>query len=206
MYDDVPTERIEEVIKTVRLEERIDDRISKYSLGMRQRLGIAQAIIHKPKLLVLDEPTNGLDPSGIKELRDIFKDLAHNKGCSVFVSSHMLAELELMCDRVCVIDRGVVVGNMTMDDVHSSSVGEKLRYTFVTDDGAKTAEILSSVGFEASSDGEKTFADLSHEGAADAASMLTTAGVRIYAMIPETKSLEDAFMEITKNDAGGVGM
>ncbi len=206
MYDDVPTERIEEVIKTVRLEERIDDRISKYSLGMRQRLGIAQAIIHKPKLLVLDEPTNGLDPSGIKELREIFKDLAHNKGCSVFVSSHMLAELELMCDRVCVIDRGVVVGNMTMDDVHSSSVGEKLRYTFVTDDGAKTAEILSSVGFEASSDGEKTFADLSHEGAADAASMLTTAGVRIYAMIPETKSLEDAFMEITKNDAGGVGM
>ena len=194
MYDDVPTERIEEVIKTVRLEERIDDRISKYSLGMKQRLGIAQAIIHKPKLLVLDEPTNGLDPSGIKELRDIFKDLAHNKGCSVFVSSHMLAELELMCDRVCVIDRGVVVGNMTMDDVHSSSVGEKLRYTFVTDDGAKTAEILSSGGFEASSEGEKTFADLSHEGAADAASMLTTAGVRIYAMIPETKSLEDAFM------------
>ena len=95
---------------------------------------------------------------------------------------------------------------MTMDDVHSSSVGEKLRYTFVTDDGAKTAEILSSGGFEASSEGEKTFADLSHEGAADAASMLTTAGVRIYAMIPETKSLEDAFMEITKNDAGGVGL
>lgn len=202
MYDDVPTERIEEVIKTVRLEERIDDRISKYSLGMRQRLGIAQAIIHKPKLLILDEPTNGLDPSGIKELRDIFKDLAHNKGCSVFVSSHMLAELELMCDRVCVIDRGVVVGNMTMDDVHSSSVGEKLRYTFVTDDGAKTAEILSSVGFEASSEGEKTFADLSHEGAADAASMLTSAGVRIYSMIPETKSLEDAFMEITKERCG----
>ena len=78
MYDDVPTERIEEVIKTVRLEERIDDRISKYSLGMRQRLGIAQAIIHKPKLLILDEPTNGLDPSGIKELRDIFKDLARS--------------------------------------------------------------------------------------------------------------------------------
>lgn len=110
----------------------------------------------------------------------------------------MLAELELMCDRVCVIDRGVVVGNMTMDDVHSSSVGEKLRYTFVTDDGAKTAEILSSVGFEASSEGEKTFADLSHEGAAEAASMLTSAGVRIYSMFRKRNPLRMRLWEITK--------
>ena len=87
MREGVTEERIKEVVELVRLSNRINDKVSKYSLGMRQRLGVAQAILHRPKLLILDEPTNGLDPQGIKELRDILKELAHKEGTCVVVSS-----------------------------------------------------------------------------------------------------------------------
>lgn len=148
MYVDVDKSRIDEVVSIVRMEERIDDKISKYSLGMKQRLGIAQAILHKPKLLVLDEPTNGLDPAGIKDLRDIFKKLAHEEDCSVFVSSHMLAELELMCDRVCVIDRGKIIGDMTMEEIHASKNGDGIKYTHETDDAEKAAGVAEKMGMK----------------------------------------------------------
>ena len=122
MYDDVPRERIDELIKLVRLEARADDKIAKYSLGMRQRLGLAQALLNHPKLLVLDEPTNGLDPAGIKELRDILKELSHTENVSVFISSHQLAELDLMCDRVGILDRGVLLRTMSIEEVRSAGV------------------------------------------------------------------------------------
>ncbi len=126
MYDDPPSkEYIDSLVRTVRLESRIHDKISKYSLGMRQRLGVAQALLGKPKLLILDEPTNGLDPEGIRFLRDMLKDLAHNQGVAVFVSSHMLAELELMCDRVYVIDKGVVVGTHILNEKTAGTVEEE---------------------------------------------------------------------------------
>ncbi len=99
-------ERIEEVVKLVRMETRIHEKVSKYSLGMRQRLGIAQALLRKPDLLILDEPTNGLDPAGIREMRDYLREVAQKENTAVFVSSHMLAEMELMCDRVAIIQKG----------------------------------------------------------------------------------------------------
>ena len=102
MYDGIKEEQIDSAVRTVRLENRINDKVKKYSLGMRQRLGVAQAILHDPNLLILDEPTNGLDPNGIKELRDNLRHLA-DKGAGVLVSSHQLAEMELMCDRVVII-------------------------------------------------------------------------------------------------------
>ena len=108
LYKGVSKERIDEVVKLVKLENRIKDKVSKYSLGMRQRLGIAQAIIHKPNLLILDEPTNGLDPEGIKDLRDLLKDLA-SKGMSILISSHNLSELESFCNKVCIIQNGKVI-------------------------------------------------------------------------------------------------
>src|SRR5690606_9995315 len=91
------------------MESRIHDKVKRYSLGMRQRLGVAQAILHRPKLLVLDEPTNGLDPQGIRELRDYLRALAREEGTTVFVSSHLLSEMELMCDTVAVIQQGRLV-------------------------------------------------------------------------------------------------
>ena len=103
MYKGVSKERIDEIIKMVGLEKRIDDKVSKYSLGMRQRLGIAAALVHKPNLLILDEPTNGLDPEGIKELRDLLKRLAKTEKMGILISSHNLLELESFVTDVCLI-------------------------------------------------------------------------------------------------------
>lgn len=108
MQPGVDTARIAEVVDTVRLDQRIHDKVSTYSLGMRQRLGIAQALLGRPRLLILDEPTNGLDPKGIKELREFVRTLAE-EGLAVFVSSHLLSEIQLLCDRVAIISKGRVL-------------------------------------------------------------------------------------------------
>lgn len=108
MYN-VSSSKIDEVVKLVKLEGRIKDKVSKYSLGMRQRLGIAQALINSPNLLILDEPTNGLDPEGIKELRDLLKNLAKKENIAVLISSHNLAELDSFCNKVCIIQNGTII-------------------------------------------------------------------------------------------------
>ncbi|WP_249716076.1 ABC transporter ATP-binding protein [Paenibacillus sp. J31TS4] len=108
MLPGVGSERIREVVAIVGMEKRIHDKVKTYSLGMRQRLGIAQALLGNPKLLILDEPTNGLDPQGIKEMRQFIRRLAET-GLSVFVSSHLLSEIQLMCDRVAIISQGTVI-------------------------------------------------------------------------------------------------
>ncbi|UVI33698.1 ABC transporter ATP-binding protein [Paenibacillus spongiae] len=116
MQRDIGSERIREVVDIVRLEQRIHDKVKTYSLGMRQRLGIAQALLGRPKLLILDEPTNGLDPKGIKELREFIRMLA-NEGMSLFISSHLLSEIQLMCDRVAIISSGRVLAVGTVDEL-----------------------------------------------------------------------------------------
>ncbi|MDT0123472.1 ABC transporter ATP-binding protein [Paenibacillus sp. RRE4] len=108
MQPGVDHDRIQEVVNIVRLDQRIHDKVRTYSLGMRQRLGIAQALLGRPRLLILDEPTNGLDPKGIKELREFIKQLA-SEGMAVFVSSHLLSEIQLLCDRVAIISAGRVL-------------------------------------------------------------------------------------------------
>ena len=115
--DGVNDERIEEIVRIVGLENRIREKVKRYSLGMKQRLGVAQAIMHRPKLLILDEPTNGLDPAGIKELRDMLKQLAHNENVGVFVSSHLLSEMQLMCDRVGIISNGKLLAVKSLSEV-----------------------------------------------------------------------------------------
>ena len=107
--DGVGKNEIDEAVDLVRLNKRINDKVKKYSLGMKQRLGVAQAILHRPKLLVLDEPTNGLDPAGIKEFREMIKHLSKEFDMSVLVSSHILSEVEQLCNRVMIIDRGKMV-------------------------------------------------------------------------------------------------
>ena len=124
LYKEVDNSRIDEVIKLVKLENRIDDKVSKYSLGMRQRLGIAQALLHAPNLLILDEPTNGLDPEGIKELRDLLKTLAEQENMAILISSHNLAELETFCNKVSIIKNGVIIETNNVADI-KNSVGEK---------------------------------------------------------------------------------
>lgn len=104
----ISKEDVNETIKLVGLEDRIDDKVKKYSLGMKQRLGLAASLLSKPKLLILDEPTNGLDPSGILDFREVVKKAAKEKGMAVFISSHILSEVQHLCDRVAFINHGTI--------------------------------------------------------------------------------------------------
>lgn len=103
-----------EVVELVGLQARIQDKVKTYSLGMRQRLGIAQAMLNSPKLLILDEPTNGLDPAGIREMRQFIRKLAEEEGMSVLVSSHLLGEIQQLCDRVAIIKSGEIIKTDTV--------------------------------------------------------------------------------------------
>src|SRR5690625_3441861 len=118
MIPGVTTERVQEVIKLVGLEKPIKTKVNKYSLGMRQRLGIAQALLHSPSVLILDEPTNGLDPTGIREIRRYIRRLAVEDNVSVIVSSHLLSEIELMCDRIGIIQNGELIA---IKDLHEKA-------------------------------------------------------------------------------------
>lgn len=120
MQAGITPERIAEVVEIVGMDKRIHDKVKTYSLGMRQRLGIAQALLGRPKLLILDEPTNGLDPLGIKELREFIRRLADG-GMSLFISSHLLSEIQLMCDRVAIIARGEVIAVGDVDELVSQA-------------------------------------------------------------------------------------
>jgi len=113
----ITQQRINDVVDMVGLHNRINDRANTYSLGMRQRLGIAQAIMSKPKLLILDEPTNGLDPSGMTEFRILIRKLAYEEGMTVFVSSHLLMEIQQMCDVVSIIKQGSVIKTANVQDI-----------------------------------------------------------------------------------------
>ena len=121
MREGVTEERIKEVVELVRLSNRINDKVSKYSLGMRQRLGVAQAILHRPKLLILDEPTNGLDPIGIAEVRDFIKTLSIERGKTILISSHILSEIALLADDIGIIDHGVLLEENSMNELQKKN-------------------------------------------------------------------------------------
>ena len=196
MYDGIKEEQIDSAVRTVRLENIINDKVKKYSLGMRQRLGVAQAILHDPNLLILDEPTNGLDPNGIKELRDNLRHLA-DKGAGVLVSSHQLAEMELMCDRVVIIENGVVTTTMNITDINKQTEDDILSYLFETDNNQRAAEILKEKQIENSIEKDRLKLNLTKLDASDILKILINAEIKIYSMQYEHKSLEEAFLELT---------
>lgn len=117
----IKKEQILKIVKLVKLENKIYEKVKKYSLGMKQRLGLAVSLLHSPKLLILDEPTNGLDPEGIRELRELLKKIAHEDNVAVFVSSHLLSEMQLMCDKVAIINNGKIVKVESMDSIKNES-------------------------------------------------------------------------------------
>ncbi len=121
-------EYIEKMIKFVKLEDRIDDKVKKYSLGMKQRLGLANALIKRPKLLILDEPTNGLDPLGIKELRGILRKISREENISILISSHILSEVENICDRILIIDEGKVNSEFGIEEVKYKNISLEDEY------------------------------------------------------------------------------
>jgi ABC-2 type transport system ATP-binding protein len=135
----VDKKRIYEVLEMVGLQHRTNDKVGTYSLGMRQSMGIAQALLSKPKLLILDEPTNGLDPAGIADFRQLVRKLAYEEGMAVFVSSHILAEIQLMCDTVSIVKQGEVIRTVKVEEILSDNVIE-----WQLTEVGKATEILTS--------------------------------------------------------------
>ena len=202
MYDDVNLETMEWAIDSVGLKDRIDEKISRYSLGMRQRLGIAQALLHSPKLLVLDEPTNGLDPEGIKGFREFLTYLAHEKGISILISSHMLAELDCLCDRVGVINGGKIIGVQTMEQIRHYGE-ETVCYKIVVDNALAAYEFFKSNDIKSTAIAECTFKlEISEERADTLLSDLIAMGIKVKAFSPIEKTLEEAFIQIVSESGG----
>ncbi|EKZ0312839.1 TPA: ABC transporter ATP-binding protein [Listeria monocytogenes] len=191
MDSSIKKERIQEVTELVGLEKRINDRVSTYSLGMRQRLGIAQALLSNPKLLILDEPTNGLDPSGIHEMRDFIRALARNEGISVLVSSHLLSEIELLCDRVAIMTDGTIIKTDQVSHLLSSRA--QLRWRVTPIEQAKA--FLESVT-EVEVDGEYLVTAMNEESA-EWNEQLVAKGIKVHEIDKRKPSLEDLFLELT---------
>ena len=192
-----PERDIGEVLRIVRLDGQKGKRTAHYSLGMKQRLGLAAALLGFPRLLILDEPTNGLDPAGIKEFRDLLRGLAHTQGLAVLVSSHILQEMQLMCDRVGIISKGCLKQVATMEELTHAGRGGVYRYT------ARPMETFRQLL-------EANAADRIVAAAADYMDVriaedeipgfnrrLMENQVDIYGLSPVGSTLEDTFIEIT---------
>lgn len=144
MIPGITDERIKEVIQLVGLEKPIHQKVSRYSLGMRQRLGIAQALLHRPRVLILDEPTNGLDPAGIREIRQYIRRLATEEGVAVIISSHLLSEIELMCDRIGILQNGKLIATQSVRDETEYDLKNLREITIEVVELEKAAKILKS--------------------------------------------------------------
>jgi ABC-type multidrug transport system ATPase subunit len=189
-------------IDRVGLKGREEEKVQTYSLGMRQRLGIARALAARPKLMILDEPTNGLDPRGMKEIRDLLDNLARTEGLTILISSHLLAEIQLLCTRVGIIDKGRMIAE---GDVAELLAG-KGRVEEVDVGAADVAALRAALDAEAGAtivgegeDGRLRVA-LEAVGPADLNRRLVQAGVEIDAFVPVRKSLEDLFLDLTSRE------
>lgn len=205
MHGNISKERLDEVIKMVKLENRIGDKVKKYSLGMRQRLGIAQALLHKPKLLILDEPTNGLDPMGIKEMRDNLRELAEKEGLAVLVSSHLLSEMELMCDRFGIIDNGKIIDIKTLKDIKNNSSETNL-YKIDVKEIEKSLEVIKSIDNDllVENNNGKVNVRCSREEIAKINKALVDNNILVYEMSIVSQTLEEEFMKITNGTKGQI--
>lgn len=199
MVPGVTKERIDEVVSRVKLENRIHDKVKKYSLGMRQRLGVAQALLHRPSLLILDEPTNGLDPAGIRELRDYLRHLTRTEKVTVVVSSHLLSEMELMCDRVAILQRGKLVDVKPIQHFTRSS-DQIQTYLIEAQPPEQALEALRRMdGVQEVKLVQEGFVEVTTERdcVPDIMAGLMQNHVRIYGVQLVRQSLEDRFLEIT---------
>ncbi len=203
MIPGITRHRIDEVVKLVKLENRIHDKVRKYSLGMRQRLGVAQALLHKPSLLILDEPTNGLDPAGIRELRDYLRLLTKEEGISVIVSSHLLSEMELMCDRVAIIQQGKLIDVRPIQDF--ADINAEQVYQIEVDAPEQALQLLQESGLAQQAQVVNGLLQLTaeREQIPELASRLVQAGIKLYSIRPQQRSLEDQFLEITGSETIG---
>ncbi len=192
---------LDRVLERVGLTERSKDPAGAYSLGMRQRLAIARALLGHPKLLILDEPTNGLDPRGMREVRDLVRSLALHDGITVFVSSHLLAEVQAICNRVGILQEGRMRAEGTVEDLLAAHAQNRASVEIgSTDHAALTAAVEGLEGATVAGPGASGRLRVELEGM-DVAALnraMVAADVPITAIVPQERNLEEVFLEVTR--------
>ncbi|EAF5657230.1 ABC transporter ATP-binding protein [Listeria innocua] len=195
----ITDDHIREIAELVKLSDAINQKVKTYSLGMRQRLGVAQALLHNPALLILDEPTNGLDPQGMAEFRALIRDLATN-GTSVLISSHLLSEIQQITDRFAIINKGVLTHTEKMSDVLENHVAV---YQLKVTDSVAAKTVLATLPVKLVAEKENSFKiEVAHEDVHLIARAIIQANIDLLEMVPLQASLEERFLELT--NGGGV--
>ncbi len=184
---------IERVAALVQLAHRLDQRVGTYSLGMRQRLGIAQALLGNPRLLILDEPANGLDPAGIREIRELLRSLARDRDMAVFVSSHLLGEVELMCDRVAIIHKGTLLREGPVADL----ISNRREMEFRVGDVGRASEIVREKGLPFRADTDRLWISMDENDAPPLVAALAAEGIAVFHAQRHVESLEEMFLQAT---------
>jgi len=200
--DGIGRARVNETLDLVGLGSRAGSPFRTYSLGMKQRLGLAAALIKDPELLILDEPANGLDPAGIKEIRDLVRRLG-SEGRTIFVSSHLLGEVQQMCDRVAILARGRLVTEGPVADVLAGGRASRLVVQVAPLEAA--LETLRSADLDATLDGHHILVQLPAEDAARVTEVLADARMYVSELRPEEIDLETVFLELTRSDGDATG-
>ncbi|MEI4789641.1 ABC transporter ATP-binding protein [Bacillus sp. FJAT-53060] len=193
MHDGISEKRICEVVERLRLENAIHQKVKTYSLGMKQKLGIAQAILHQPNLLILDEPLNGLDPSGMKEFREHLQTLVQEEGTSVLFATHLLHEVEELCDRMIIIQKGQIKA-----DVNLRGIGGQEQVLMNIQPVEKAASWLDEHGYTYEQNGQRVMLQLNKDRVPELNKQLVLAGFDVLEMTPQKRSIEEAFMKWTE--------
>ena len=202
----IPLSRVDDALHTVGLADRADSRFSTYSLGMKQRLGVAAVLLKDPELLILDEPANGLDPQGILEMRTLLRELA-GQGRTIFVSSHILSEIQQTCDRVAIVAHGRTITSGTVTALLQGAVS---RFRVAVPGGesehAAAAQVLSNAGFRGTTDDRgRLVVEVTTDRAHEVTRALSIASIYISELSPIERTLEDAFLELTHEDRPDIG-
>ncbi len=196
MRSDVSREQIAETVEFVGLTDRIDEKITRYSLGMRQRLGIAQALLHRPRLLILDEPTNGLDPAGMQDIRRMVRHLADERGLAVLISSHLLHDIQAICDSVAILKEGRVLAAGPVSAFLQAAVPA---FQFGVDDIARACVLAAQNGWQVgASDPENKFLVAQSDQPPDELNaVFVRAGLRVSRIESAGQTLEETFLTLT---------
>lgn len=195
MEDGITERDIMDAVRAAGMEKHINEKVGTYSLGMKQRMGIAQALMKHPKLLILDEPTNGLDPAGINELRNLIRKLSKEQNISVLISSHLMSEIELICDRVSIIKDGKVLKNASVSEILNTQ-----EVFFELDDNEKGKQILKDIfNIDSKISDGKLEAKCSESKLYDINESFIKSGLKLKYVDVKHKTLEDLFLNITES-------
>lgn len=201
MSKGITKDKINETVKLVGLTDRIHDKVKTYSLGMRQRLGLAQCLLHDPNVLILDEPTNGLDPAGIREIRDYIRLLAREKNMAVIVSSHILSEMEMMCDRIGIIQNGRLIDVQHVQEfVHTKA--SSFEFEVIPSDDALSLLETNYPNIPLTRSRNGVTVEISKEVIPNVVKMFVEGDIQIFGIKEVTKTLEDRFLEVTADKGG----